>query len=94
MSADTLNINLDSLIEVKTNLETYLSNQEPLLEKLTKKIESVNNEWKDEDYDNLVQVLNQINSKFNNEFLEINKLINVINEKLAMIQELSQIKIK
>ena len=93
MSRSEVIVDEQALASISAGLKTYITEYKAMLEDAIRKLKTNSGDWNDEDFNSLLSAINSFMADVDKVENGTNQLITRINEKIAAIHELHNIKI-
>lgn len=93
MSRSEVIVDEQALASISDGLKTYITEYKAMLEDAIRKLKTNSGDWNDEDFNSLLSAINSFMADVDKVENGTNQLITRINEKIAAIHELHNIKI-
>lgn len=93
MSRSEVIVDEQALASVSDGLKSYITEYKAMLEDAIRKLKTNSDDWNDEDFNCLLSAIYSFMADVEKVENETNQLINRINEKIAAIHDLHNIKI-
>ena len=93
MSRYEIIVDEQALVSVSDGLKTYIDEYKAMMEEAIRQIKQNNDDWNDEDFNRLLSAVNSFMENLDEIEQETDRLAGRINEKIAAIHKLHNIKI-
>lgn len=93
MSRSEVIVDEQALASISDGLKTYITEYKAMLEDAIRKLKTNSGDWNDEDFNSLLSAINSFMADVDKVENGTNQLITRINEKIAAIHELHNMKI-